>query len=205
MSNVTLTSYPGQNAVGVVDFNGVAEAASTITIGGKVYTEADTADAENGVFTNGASTADSATSFAAAVNGDVRKDAPKVTAVLSDEGSSVILVADESGSDGNLSVETDSAANVTVENMHDGKDEGRKKIVVGNYTVTAQDVLADEINIGLPVAASGFVVNLRTSTGLTDAATFLATAETGPNRLLLNFGGATDPVAGDIVHYVAFE
>lgn len=205
MSLVNLTYYPGRNAVGVVDFNGIAEAGSTITVGGQVYTEADTADSENGVFTNGASAANSATSFAAAINDDTRDNAPAVTAVVSDAGDSVVLVADNPGTAGNLSVSTDSASNVTVEDMHDGEDTNRKKIAAGNYTVTAQDVLADEVNIGIPFAASGFVVNVRTSTGLIDAVTALATVETSPNRLMLNFAGATDMEAGDIVHYVVFE
>lgn len=205
MSLLNLTHFPGQNAVGVVDFGGAAEAGSTVTIGGAVYTEADTADSENGIFTNGASAADSATSFAAAVNDDTREGNPDITAFVSDAGDSVVLIANKAGTAGNLTLSTDSATNVTVEDMHDGKDPERKNIVAGNYTVTDQDILADEVNIGLPFAASGFVVDLRTSTGATDPATFLATIETSPNRLLLNFAGATDPVAGDIVHYVAFE
>lgn len=205
MSLLNLIHFPGQNAVGVVDFGGAAEAGATVTIGGTVYTEADTEDFENGIFTNGANAAASATSFASAVNDDTREGNPEITAFVSDAGDSVVLIADNPGTAGNLAVSTDSATNVTVEDMHDGKEPGRKKIAVGDYTVTAQDVLADEINIGLPFVASGAIVNLRTSTGETDAATFLATTETSPNRLQLNFGGATDPVAGDIVHYVAFE
>lgn len=205
MSDLSQTFFPGENAVGVIDFNGVFEAASTITVGGTVYTEADTADAPNGVFTNGASAANSATSFAAAVNDDTRAASVGITAVVSDAGDSVVLFADQPGTAGNYAVTTTSAANATVEDMKSGRDPARKRIMGGNYTVTDQDVLADEINIGLPFAPSGFVVNLRTSTGLADASTFLATLETTPNRLLLNFAGATDPVAGDIVHYVVFE
>ena len=71
-----LTYFPGQNAVGVVDFNGTGEAAMKITINGVDYQEADAADPEDGVWTNGASAANSATSFAAAVNGDTRENAP---------------------------------------------------------------------------------------------------------------------------------
>lgn len=205
MSLLNLTSFPGQNAGGVVDFGGAAEAASTVTIDGTVYTEADTEDFENGKFTNGASAADSATSFAGAVNGDTREGNPDVTAFVSDAGDSVVIVANKAGTEGNLALTTDSSTNVTVEDLHDGKGSARKKIIAGNYTVTDQDVLADEVNIGLPFAPSGFLVNVRTSTGLIDAVTVLATIETSPNRLLINFAGATDPVAGDIVHFVAFE
>lgn len=200
-----LTHFPGQNAVGVVDFNGTAEAGMVITINGVEYTEADTADADSGIWTNGASAANSATSFAAAVNGDTREDSPRITAVVSTVGDSVFLIADEPGTEFNYTVTTDSAANCTVENMKSGRDPGRKKIVAGNYTVTAQDVLADQVVIALPFAPSGFIVNARTSAGVIDAVTVEATLETTPNRLLINFAGATDPVAGDIIHYVVFE
>nr|HPL29928.1 hypothetical protein [Anaerolineae bacterium] len=64
----TLVRDAGQQAVSVVDFNtGAAEAACKVTIDGVDYQEADAEDLPNGVWTSGASAADSATSFAAAV------------------------------------------------------------------------------------------------------------------------------------------
>ena len=77
--------------------------------------------------------------------------------------------------------------------------------MAGNYTVTAQDVLADQVTIALPFTPTGFIINGRTSAGVIDAWTVEATIQANPDRLLVNFAGATDPVAGDIVHFVAFE
>jgi len=200
-----LTHFPGQNAVGVVDFNGTGEAGMKITVNGVDYQEADTADAEDGVWTNGASAANSATSFAAAVNGDTRATKNPIKAVVSTAGDSVFLIADYPGTEYNYTVSETSASNCTVENMKSGRNPGRKKIVAGNYTVTAQDVLADQIVIALPFAPTGQIVTGRTSAGVLDGWTVEATIQANPNRLLLNFAGATDPVAGDIVHYVVFE
>ena len=105
---------------------------------------------------------------------------------------------------GNLAVTTDSAGAVTVENMHGGDEAGRMKAVIVDYVVTAQDVLADEVNIPLPFTPTGFVVNARTTAGVIDAVTVEAAMQASPDRLRLNFAGATDPVAGDIVHAIVW-
>jgi hypothetical protein len=200
-----LTYFPGQNAVGVVDFNATAGAADVITINGVEYAEADTADAENGVFTNGSSAANSATSFAAAVNGDTRGTKPPVTAVVSTVGDSVFLIADYPGTEYNYVVTTDSSSEITVENLKSGRNPGRKKIVAGSYVVTDQDVLADQVMIALPFAPTGKLVNVRTTAGVIDAVTVEATIAATPNRLKINFAGATDPIAGDVIDYIVFE
>ncbi len=204
MSEIHLLSNPGVRALAVIDFNTTGEAAADITIGGVSFTEADTEDFVNGTWTNGASAADSATSLNDAVNGDTRQSKPNVSSFLSDAGDSVIVVADRPGTAGNLAVTTDSAGAVTVENMHGGGEAGRMKAVVVDYVVTAQDVLADEVNIPLPFTPAGFVVNARTTAGVIDAVTVEAAMQASPDRLRLNFAGATDPVAGDIVHAIVW-
>lgn len=200
-----LIYFPGQNAVGVVDFSATGEAGMKVTVNGVDYQEADAADAEDGVWTNGASAANSATSFAAAVNGDTRETKNPIRAVVSTVGDSVFLIADFPGTEYNYTVSETSAANCTVENMKTGRNPGRKRQITGNYTVTAQDVLADQIVIGLPFAPTCYHVDGRTSAGVIDAWTVEVTAQANPNRLLINFAGATDPVAGDIVHFTVTE
>lgn len=204
MSEIHLLSNPGVRALAVIDFNTTGEAAADITIGGVSFTEADTEDFVNGTWTNGASATDSATSLNDAVNGDTRQSKPNVSSFLSDAGDSVIVVAARPGTAGNLAVTTDSAGAVTVENMHGGGEAGRMKAVVVDYVVTAQDVLADEVNIPLPFTPTGFVVNARTTAGVIDAVTVEAAMQASPDRLRLNFAGATDPVAGDIVHAIVW-
>jgi hypothetical protein len=161
-----LVSNQGARASGVVDFGGAGEAGTVITIGGVSYTEADTADAENGIWTNGASAADSATSFAAAVNDDARSKRPQVSAFVSAAGDSVIVVADQPEAAGNLAMTEDSAANVTVENMAGGEDSHRNDMIVVNRVVSAQDVLATEVNIPLSFSPTSFIVDLRTTAGV---------------------------------------
>lgn len=202
-----VVNFPGHRAVGVIDFNGAGEAAMKVTIDGVDYQEADTADAPNGVWTNGASAADSATSLAAAINGDTRATAPAVSAVVSDDGDSVIVVADEPGTDGNLAVTTDSASNCTVENLHGGRDAFNREMASVAHTVTAQEVLADEVNVPVPFVPSNFHATVRDTNGAWKATepTFEATIESSPDRVRLNFAGATDLVAGDVVHITIFE
>lgn len=205
MSLIHAAHFEGARAVGVIDFGGAGEAGMKITIDGVDFTEANTADAAGGVWTNGASAADSATSLAAAINGDGRGTKPKVTAFVSAEGNSVVVAANEVGTVGNLTVTTDSVANCTVESLHDGIDAQRAQIAGGNYVVTAQDILADEINIVLPFESTGFVANVRDTAGAIDAVTVNATVQTNPARLRLAFAGLTDPMAGDIIHWMAWR
>jgi hypothetical protein len=201
---IDMVGSPGMNAVGVIDFNAAAEALASVTIGGQIYQEADVAVAASGIWTNGASAADSATSLLAAINGDLRNNKPKITAVLSTVGDSVIVMANAAGTAGNLAMTKVSATAMTVENMHGGAAQGRMQMVAVNYVVTAQDILADQVHIPLPFAPVTFIADVRSTAGLTKAATGLATIATAPNRILYNFAGATDPVATDVIHVVAW-
>lgn len=204
---LTRTQLPlqGRHAVGVIDFNAVGSAAMTITIGGVDFVEADAADLPNGVWTNGASAADSATSLAAAINGDTRGTlTPAVSAAVSDLGDSVIVFCDEAGTAGNHAMASDDASATVDATMHGGVDAvGGTATQVVSQTVTAQDVLADEVNIMLPFTPVHFVVQFRDVNGVVrDAIPTCETAIVG-NRIRVNFAGATDLVAGDVVSIVA--
>ena len=196
----------GIRALAVIDFNAAGTAAMDVAIGGQVYLEADAADAPNGVWTNGASAANSATSLNAAINGDTRSTKPKISSFLSDVGDSVIVVFDAAGSDGELAL-TSSDGTATVENMHDSEDNARMEMAMISYAVTAQDVLADEVNIVLPFTPTGFIVSWVDATGdeLATPVTTLAAIVATPDRILLNFAGAADPVATDVVNVLAWR
>ena len=202
----SLMRYPGVCAVAVVDFNtGAAEALCSITIDGVVYQEADPAVPAGGVWTNGASAANSATSFAAAVNGDVRPTAVPFTAIVAVNTESVVLCADAVGIAGNVVITTTSAARVTVENAHGGTAPALKRVAVVAYVVTAQDVLADEVNIPLPFTATAGVFNYRHTTGEQFFPTCLPSFQAAPARCRALFAGATDPIAGDYICALVME
>lgn len=199
---------PGVRAVGVIDFSDVGTAGKAIVIGGVSYTEADTADAANGVWTNGASAANSATSLAAAINGDTRPGKPKVSAVVSAAGDSVIVVADEVGSAYEYTIALGSGMlTATVEDMHDSQKDGRRMLWTVEYTVTAQDVLADEINIPLPYAPDGWSLIFYNASGtiLATQPTATTTVESSPTRIRINFAGATDPAATNVAKLIAWK
>lgn len=196
----SLVNYPGAQAVSVIDFNtGAAEALCTVTINGVVYTEADPAVAANGVWTNGATAADSCASFIAAINGDTRAAVP-FTALAVTGLHSAILIWDTVGTAGNVVVTTTSAARITVENFKGGAAAAIKQMAVITYLVTAQDVLADQIDIPLPFTPVTAVYNYKDTTGLNKAITALPTIQAGPPPYVrVLFAGATDPIAGDYV------
>ncbi len=208
MSDIGQHWNPGVRAHAVVDFSDVGTAGKDILINGVSYLEADTADATIGVWTNGASAANSATSFAAAINGDTRRNAPKVSAVVSDAGDSVIIVADEPGSAYEYTVALGTGMlTATVENMSRSQKDGRKMLWTVNHTTTAQDVLADEINIPVPYTPDGWQVFWRAATGapLATQPTATISLETSPTRLRINFAGATDPSAGQIASVLMWK
>jgi hypothetical protein len=192
---------PGQQAVAVVDFNtGAAEAGCKVTIGGVDYLEQNAENLPGGVWTNGASAADSATSFAAAVNGDTRAAGGKFSAVRSAAGESVIITAKAAGVAGNAVITTDSPARVTVETpARGGRAAAVRQLVGVRLAVTAQDILADEVNVPLPGAPVAWGVDYFDATGAVKANTWLATAQTAPHRIRVAKNGATHLIATDII------
>jgi len=204
-SMINSLSVSPVKAVGVVDFNAAAEAAMSIWIGGVQYLEANAEILTAGVWTKGANVTDSSTSFRNAVNGDLRATKPRVTAVLSAVAGATILVADEVGAEYNYVVTTDSAANCTVENMHGGSD-GRHEAFMLSQIVTAQDILAGEVNLGLPFLPSRPPVAwVNTVAGLNKAVTWLITVQATPRRLRYLAAGATPPIATDVLHVLCYR
>jgi len=197
--------YAGAIATAVIDFGDVAEAGCKIVIDGVDYQEDDTADDTTGVWTNGASAAESATSFAVAINGDARETAVDFTAIVSEEGNSVVLVANTVGTDGNVTITTTSGANVTVENATGGLESGIKQTAFINRVVTAQDIKANEINIPIPFTPTKFIVSYVDTDGTTKATDAKTSIEATPDRIRVLLDGATDLIAGDIIQLVVFE
>ena len=200
----SLIRFPGTMATAVIDFNATGEAGMKVTIDGVDYQEADVADLPNGVWTNGASSANSATSLAAAINGDTRETVP-FTAFVSADTNSVILTWDTVGIAGNITITTTSAANCTVENSVGGSASGIKQVVVVDRVVTAQDILAVEVNIPLPFAPTKFIIQHFDTNGEPNPTSWRATIQTAPNRIRVLGQGATALIAGDVIQILAFE
>jgi len=194
----------GKIAVAYIDFNGVFEAGETITIGGVVYTEADTAVAATGVFTNGASAAASAASFLAAVNGDLRATVP-FTGVAAVAGDGVFLVWDAVGTAGNVTITTTSSSNCTVQNSLGGEVIATQQSLNLVYTVTTQALLAGELTIPLPFAPVGFHVSAFSATGAPILFTDLVTIEDTPDRLLITTTGGTNLANTNVLNVTVFS
>lgn len=197
----TLTGTPGNMAAAYINFNAAGEAEMTITIGGVVYAEADTADAENGVWTNGASAADSATSLLAALNGDTRATVP-FTAVADESGDGVWLFWDAVGDDYNVEISTDSDGNCTVPEAAVGGADAAAKHILTNivHTVTTQELLSGTIDIPIPFTPVGFQITATSATGAPVYFTDLVTIEEDPDRIRITTDGATNLANTNIVY-----
>lgn len=203
---------PGRVAGGRADFAGTATAAITITIGTQVYTEADAADAPNGVWTNGASANNSAVSFAAAVNGDTRAGALYAAVVLTD---TVFLFSRAVGTAGNAAIVVSADEPAVVENLVNGAAAVTKNTVTILHTVTALEVAvaagAPEVLIPLPFDPVFFSWQVYDSNGgiyateITARGTVVAAAGNVPAHFRLANNGAADVQAGDIIRLVAQE
>ena len=193
--------FVGSHAAANIDFNATAEAGCKITIGGVDYQEADVAVPANGVWTNGASAANSATSLIAAINGDTRAPVP-FTAVADVSGAGVWIFWDEVG-ETNPNITTTSVANVTVpEAATGGLDQGTKKVWNAWHTVTAQELLSGAVEIPLPFSVESLSINAYSATGAPIYFTDLVSFEPDPVRVRIKTNGATNLADTDIVHLV---
>lgn len=198
-----LTLDPGAIAVGSIDFNTTGTGAMTITINGVAYLEANSAVPASGIWTNGSSAANSATSLIAAINGDTRATV-EYTAIADETGDGVMLFADNVGSAGNFTLASDDGtATVSAAAMTGGADPELKTQAVYQYTVTSEDDLAGNFDVPLPFAPAMFQLEVRNSSGLFKAITALVTVETSPNRLRVNYDGGTNPAATDVARVFA--
>ncbi len=197
-------SHTGKQSTAYINFNATAEAAMSITIGGIVFQEADTAAPTGGVWTNGASAANSATSLIAAINGDMR--APfYFTARADASGNGLWVTWDSADTDGNVSITETSAANCTVEQFHGGETGGVKEIVYIKHTVTTQELLSGAIEIPIPFVPQGFHFSATTTAGTPKYPTDKVTMEGTPNRIKIDTDGATNLVNTDRVYLTVWS
>ena len=199
---LSTSMFVGAHSSAYIDFNtGAAEAGCKITIGGVDYQEADTAVPANGIWTNGASAANSRTSLIAAINGDTRAAVP-FTAVADVSGDGVWIFWDEVG-ENNVDITTTSAARVTVPAASTGgADQATKKVWNTWHTVTTQELLSGAVEIPLPFSVEAIIVQARTALGAPIYFTDLVTIEADPIRLRIKTNGATNLANTDMVHVV---
>ncbi len=200
---------PGVIAGGRVDFAGTATGAATVTVGVVVFLEADSADAPNGVWTNGSSGNDSAISLAAAINGDTRNGGTYAAVVLTD---SVFIFARAIGTAGNVTIVVSTGEPAVVEALIGGAAVARKETLVLHHVVTALEVAvntsAPEVLIPLPFDPTFFSWQVYDSTGgiyateITARGTVVVASGSVPAYFRLANNGAADVQAGDIIRLV---
>lgn len=194
----------GRAASAYIDFNATGEAAMTVTINGVVYTEADTAVPATGVFTNGASAADSAASLIAAINGDLRATVP-FTAVADVSGDGVWLFWDAVGTAGNVTITTTSASNATVQNSTGGEATTARDSINLTHTVNTQELLSGAVEIPVPFTPTGFHVTAVDSAGTPIYFTDKVTIQATPDRIRIDTDGATNLANTNVVRVTAFN
>jgi hypothetical protein len=199
----TVELNPGKHAYGHIEFNAVGTAAMSITIDGVVYLEADAEDFPNGVWTNGASAADSATSLISAINGDTRAAVP-FTAVADSNGDGVWLIYDAVGVNA-VTVASSTGDATVVTPTAGGAAAARNNTIMIQRTVTTQELLSGEIVVPLPFTPGAWMFQVRTSTGLVKAVTDLATVTASPDLFKLNTDGATNAGNTDVLTVWASE
>jgi len=201
--------FKGNKAVGAINFSGQPVDEEIVTIGDKVFEFDDDAAVTEGniAVTIGGTAALTAAALIAAINAN--KPSIPVTAEIDSVNatpSTVRLVADRVGSNGNLVLTTD-ATNVTVSGagtMLGGENASIQTPARGEYTVQDEDILADCIRIPTGLTSPRFPQAFcRTSAGVAKACTWQMTIS--GDDILLTFAGATDPVAGDLVGWECWE
>lgn len=206
-----LVKHPGVIAHGLVDFNAVSAAGNTITVGATTYLEADAPTATDGEWTNGASGTDSATSFAAGVNGDTRSSgSPSYAAVQ--VGTTVWLFALAVGTAGNVAISHDTGADPDVEeNLIDGAAAAVKQTLHIQHVVTAEEDAQVQLLIPLPFDAAFFEWHVYDANGgilateVTDRGTVVGVAGSVPAYFQILTNGATHISAGDIIRLTVQE
>lgn len=201
----TVTVDPGAHAVGNIDFNTTGTAAMTVTINGVAYLEANSEDADAGIWTNGSSAADSATSLILAINGDIRATV-NYTAVVDLSGDGVVVYADAVGTAGNFTLASDDGtATVSAATMLGGASPAQKIQATYEMTVNATQVLAGSADIPIPFTPIGFLIQVRTSTGLVKAITDLVTIQSSPARIRVDIDGGTNIASTDVIHLIVWN
>lgn len=203
--------YKGAKAQGAIHLaNNTILDGETITIGNKVYEFDNNASVTAGrvAVTIGGTVADTATNLIAAINAN--KPSKPVTAVIDPKnasGQKINLFADQVGAAGNIALaETVADAGCTLSGatLTGGENAGEQTVARGQYAVVAMDVTADNIMIETGLTSPRYVqVEVRSAAGVPKAHT--AEVTISGSKIRLNFAGATDPAATDIVSWVAWE
>jgi hypothetical protein len=200
--------FEGVKAMGAVRLAVNPADTETVTIGNKVYEFDNNAAVTAGrvSVTIGGSAAATAANLITAINAN--KPTPGVTAYADPiDNLTVRLEADAVGSDGNMALaETMAGAGneVSAANMTGGENAVNQVEARGEHVVTALDVAAGCIMISTGLSTPRFrQIDCWSSTGLQKALTSLCTFD--GSRIKIDFDGATNPVAGDLVSWAAWE
>lgn len=201
--------FLGLKAQGLIHFGGTTFLdGETIVVGNKTYELDDDASVEAGavlIDISDTTAAVVAAAFIAAFN--LNKPTPGVTAVIDPKSNvTVHLIADARGAAGNMTVSDTvaDAASCVVSSLIGGEAGGTQTEARGSHTVTASDVLADNIMIETGLTSPRFItVTTRTAAGVEKAVT--AEVTVSGSKIRYNFAGATDPVATDVITWEAWE
>jgi hypothetical protein len=202
--------YRGSRAQGSIHLaNNTIVDGDYLTIGDKVYEFDDNAAVTAGrvLVTIGGNAGVTATNLINAINAN--KPSKPVTAVIDPvnaSGQLIRLFADKPGAAGNIALSENVAnAGLTVSGatLVGGENAGEQVVDRGDYVVTAADVLGTSVVIQTQLTSPRYATYQLYRAGAKVGNTgVLAVSGT---RLTLDFGGGTDPEAGDIVRWIAFE
>lgn len=203
--SVVKTGVQGSAACAFIDVNtGAAEAACSVTINGVVYLEADTAVPATGVWTNGASAANSRDSLLAAINGDARATVP-FTAVADISGDGLWLFWDAIGTAGNVTITTTSVARITIQNSTSGTASAAHDRIDLKRTINTQELLSGGVEIPIPFTPTGFNVFATDTDGIPIYFTDKVTIQASPARIRIDTDGATNLANTNIIYVTAFN
>ena len=200
-SGVMATEDPGAIAVGSVLFGATGDCTS-VSVGAVTYAHDETPVVADGEWAYGASASESATNFAAAING--KTDSP-YTAIA--DGDTVYIFAEVVGTAGNVLIaRTGGAQPATLENLVGGLAAATKQSCVVRHVVTANEVdTAVLVHIPVPFTPTKFIASVTSATGQQKILTDLFTIAASPDRIVLTGDGATHAIATDIITVQAWE
>ena len=203
--SVVKTGVEGSQACAFIDFNTAAgEAGMKVTIDGVIYLEENAAVPANGIWTNGANCAASATSLIAAINGDTRAAVP-FTAVADIGGDGLWLFWDAIGTAGNITITTDSASNCTVQNAVGGTASAVHDRIDIKRVVNTQELLSGGVEVPLPFTPTGFNVMATDTDGIPIYFTDKVTIQATPDRIRIDTDGATNLANTNVIYVTAFN
>jgi hypothetical protein len=195
--------YLGTKSVGALNVGGAPVAADAFTLGDRTYTF-QVAAANNLEITIGGTNADTANNIIAAVNAN----APSVGILAEIDpvtNTCVRFSADTPGTAGDIALTeavTDAGFTVSAATLTDGQNADFLTLDKGIYVVTALDVAVTSVVIKTSLAAPTLMsYNVFSATGLFKGTLSNLITISGSD-IRHDFTGATDVVAGDLIHWV---